>query len=518
MSTEVRKRKWDQEDDGLAAGGAAAGGAPNAAASSSSEQNKQPKLEGTTNGQDAPSSAASAAAAPAPAANGSGAPPAPALSAADAAVAAAARIAAQYAKPNQSGSRSPAGQKDHPDEGTFTKDIDINDSRNRYLLTRGSTQDEVKANTGALVVTKGTWLPDRTKATEKDPPLYIHVSATSQEILDKGVAAIEELLDMEMAPLVTDFRAKAREEREARLAEQGPRERRKWPEEKLPIGLQPLRNFNVRAKIVGPQGLFVKYIQNETAARVQIKGMGSGFVENETGRESDEPMHVHVSGPEQIMVDRANELAEDLLIVVKEEWAKAKAVLDQWQQGDQQQHHQQGYAPPPPSYNAPPPPPGANAPPPPPDGSAPPPPPGSAGPPAPPAPAGSPSGPPGDIIAQAQALAPTIDVTLLQFYAGHSQDPATIVYYAQMALYYQQQGYTGEGQPPAQPAAPTPATAAAQQHASANAYGTPTQGGYGGQPPPHAYAGSPYNQGYGGEDRSRQAKGQYGNMPPPPGL
>lgn len=223
---------------------------------------------------------------------------------------------------------------------------------------------QVKANTGALVVTKGTWLPDRTKATEKDPPLYIHVSATSQEILDKGVAAIEELLDMEMAPLVTDFRAKAREEREARLAEQGPRERRKWPEEKLPIGLQPLRNFNVRAKIVGPQGLFVKYIQNETAARVQIKGMGSGFVENETGRESDEPMHVHVSGPEQIMVDRAKELAEDLLIVVKEEWAKAKAVLDQWQQGEQQ-HHQQGYAPPPPSYNAPPPPPGATAPPPP---------------------------------------------------------------------------------------------------------------------------------------------------------
>ena len=51
----------------------------------------------------------------------------------------------QYAKPNQSGSGSPAGQKDHPDEGTFTKDIDINDSRNRYLLTRGSTQDEVRA-------------------------------------------------------------------------------------------------------------------------------------------------------------------------------------------------------------------------------------------------------------------------------------------------------------------------------------------------------------------------------------
>jgi len=27
---------------------------------------------------------------------------------------------------------------------------------------------------------------------------------------------------------------------------------RKWPEEKLPVGLESIRNFNVRAKVVGP--------------------------------------------------------------------------------------------------------------------------------------------------------------------------------------------------------------------------------------------------------------------------
>ena len=101
-TTEVRKRKWDQEDDGLAGGAGAGAGANDAAAAS--EQNKQPKLEGTTNGQDAPSSAAAAA----PPANGSDAP-APALSAADAAVAAAARIAAQVGKP-----RWNAGSKTGP--------------------------------------------------------------------------------------------------------------------------------------------------------------------------------------------------------------------------------------------------------------------------------------------------------------------------------------------------------------------------------------------------------------------
>lgn len=40
----------------------------------------------------------------------------------------------------------------------------------------------------------------------------------------------------------------------------------RWPEIKLPIGLDTLRNFNVRAKLVGPQGIFVKYIQSETVS------------------------------------------------------------------------------------------------------------------------------------------------------------------------------------------------------------------------------------------------------------
>lgn len=40
--------------------------------------------------------------------------------------------------------------------------------------------------------------------------------------------------------------------------------------------------------------MFVKYIQAETGTRVQIKGMGSGFYENDTGVESTDPMHVNI--------------------------------------------------------------------------------------------------------------------------------------------------------------------------------------------------------------------------------
>lgn len=43
------------------------------------------------------------------------------------------------------------------------------------------------------------------------------------------------------------------------------------------------------------QGMFVKYIQQETNTRVQIKGLGSGFVDQDTGHEHDEPMYIHVT-------------------------------------------------------------------------------------------------------------------------------------------------------------------------------------------------------------------------------
>jgi hypothetical protein len=70
---------------------------------------------------------------------------------------------------------------------------------------------------------------------------------------------------------------------------------RKWPEAKIPIGLEPIPGFNLRAQVVGHGGAYVKHIQYETGCRVQIKGRGSGFLEQSTNRESDEEMFLHVA-------------------------------------------------------------------------------------------------------------------------------------------------------------------------------------------------------------------------------
>lgn len=193
------------------------------------------------------------------------------------------------------------------------------------------------------MTTRGAWYPDKTMATEKEPPLHLHITALSQESLDKGVAAVEKLMDQELGSLTVRPEYLERPVRPER-------ERRRWPEHKVIIGLDNLRNFNVRAKVVGPGGLFVKYIQQETNTRVQIKGQGSGFIEPESGREGEDPMHINIAGPDEHMLNRAKELAEDLLVVVTEKWhetsdfnAKHQAQLQQ-QQAQAAQAQQSGPA------------------------------------------------------------------------------------------------------------------------------------------------------------------------------
>lgn len=252
--------------------------------------------------------------------------------------------------------RHPDFDEEGPD-GAFTHDIEINDHRNRYLLTKRQTQEDLRNETGARVLTRGTWYPDKTMLRPNEPPLYLHVTADTRESLNRCIARINNLMMQDLPPLLDD-----------RLHRNDPRASN---EEIVPINLEPLRNFNVRAKVVGPSGLFVKYIQHETRVRVQIKGRGSGYLEGDTGRELQETMHIHLSGPESVQVRRAKEMALDLVDAVTQEWHKARAALG-CQDSDRNEN---APPPPPPSEPAPPPPPeGAEVPPPPEDEIPPPPP------------------------------------------------------------------------------------------------------------------------------------------------
>ncbi|KAL4878542.1 hypothetical protein BJY04DRAFT_221043 [Aspergillus karnatakaensis] len=227
-------------------------------------------------------------------------------------------------------------------DGDYIKDIEINDLRNRYTLTKGSTQKMVitpiastdlpgafpltpaviiKDETGADVTTRGNYYPDKSMATAANPPLYLHVTSTSKEGLEKAVELIDDLMKKELPNLVDERRFRRREPEQVERDEFG---RRKWPEEKIPVGLEPIPGFNLRAQVVGQGGAYVKHIQQKTRCKVQIKGRGSGFMEPSTGRESEDAMYLHVAGPDPNEVQNAKELCEDLLANVREQYQRFK--------------------------------------------------------------------------------------------------------------------------------------------------------------------------------------------------
>lgn len=219
--------------------------------------------------------------------------------------------------------KSPAGNNGemYMADGDFIKDIEINDLRNRYTLTKGAVQKMIKDETGADVTTRGSYFPDKSMATASNPPLYLHVTSTSQEGLEAAIVKIEELMKQDLPQLVDERRFRRREQEHIERDEFG---RRKWPEEKILINLEPIVGFNLRAQVVGHGGAYVKHIQQETGCRVQIKGRGSGYIETSTQREGDEDMFLHVAGPDPKMVEKAKELCQDLLGTVREEYENFK--------------------------------------------------------------------------------------------------------------------------------------------------------------------------------------------------
>ncbi|CAO2658767.1 Nn.00g064900.m01.CDS01 [Neocucurbitaria sp. VM-36] len=224
-------------------------------------------------------------------------------------------------KSPSSNSAAQLNSETYQQDGDYIKDIEINDLRNRYTLTKGAVQKRIKDETGADVTTRGEYYPDKNMATATNPPLYLRVTSTSKDGLDKAVAMIEDMMKEDLPNLVDERRFRRREPENFERDEFG---RRKWPEEKISVGLEPISGFNLRAQVVGRGGDNVKYIQQETSCKVQIKGRGSGFMEPQSGQESDEPMYLHIAGPRPEGVAHAKQLCEELLEKVKTDYQAFK--------------------------------------------------------------------------------------------------------------------------------------------------------------------------------------------------
>lgn len=151
--------------------------------------------------------------------------------------------------------------------------MDVNDTRHRYHLIKPQSLAEIETAVGCSIVVRGKYYPDRSLATERDPPLCLDVSAPSQAVLDAAVARINELKEHGAPPakyMPSGLTGKAF----------------------APFDPDSVSGINFRAKILGPQGSFLRHIQNESGVKAHLRGRGSGYVEIGQREESMEPLHI----------------------------------------------------------------------------------------------------------------------------------------------------------------------------------------------------------------------------------
>lgn len=165
----------------------------------------------------------------------------------------------------------------------FKASVGINDSRHRYVLTKTATQMKIEEQTRTLIQTKGKYLPDKSMASVLDPALYLEVSGSTQESVDTAIASIKDIMEN---GLIEAKRTSAVEAKGALTDKVF-----------LPFDFDYARmgSYNIRGKMIGPQGAYIKHINASTNVECSIRGRGSGYVELGSGpSNTSEPIHLHI--------------------------------------------------------------------------------------------------------------------------------------------------------------------------------------------------------------------------------
>ncbi|KAJ2769074.1 hypothetical protein IWQ57_003264 [Coemansia nantahalensis] len=200
----------------------------------------------------------------------------------------------------------------------FFADIDINHSANRQALAKGATHRVITEATDAEITTRGRYFADPATATPADPALHLHVEAGDQASLDRAVAMIERMkLDggVDHLPHADDRAGQYSGGDRHRGGRAGPDASYRY-QDKVFLEIESGRGFNVRAKLIGTGGENMRYLQDTTGARVQVRGRGSGSADAQYGPDSMEPMHLLVMSDSEDVLRLALEYCRSLVDTV----------------------------------------------------------------------------------------------------------------------------------------------------------------------------------------------------------
>lgn len=222
--------------------------------------------------------------------------------------------------------------------------VDINDCRHRYLITKPTTQAAIEVLTGATLLTKGKFLPDRTMATVAVPALTIEISGPDEVVLKDASGLIKEIMDRGSSAEADILKRLSEKKSKSVGSSVSPALLDQLLHTALSakcyLSFEP--DFNtmpfhkIRCKILGPQGSYIKHIAAVSGAEVSLRGRGSGFVDltkniskdesSESSTSLDEPLHLYITAYKEEQLSKAKVLATDLLNTIKKDYeAQIKA-------------------------------------------------------------------------------------------------------------------------------------------------------------------------------------------------
>eukprot|EP01100_Stratorugosa_tubuloviscum_P011514 TRINITY_DN514_c0_g1_i1.p1 TRINITY_DN514_c0_g1~~TRINITY_DN514_c0_g1_i1.p1 ORF type:complete len:592 (+),score=275.51 TRINITY_DN514_c0_g1_i1:26-1801(+) len=209
------------------------------------------------------------------------------------------------------------------------REISINDSPARILLTKGMLHQEIKQETGAAIVTRGRYVPPGEQPPPGEKPLYLYISSTNRESLEKAVRKVEEIIANNGVVTNTTTTTVNGINTIIPPMKQIITKIGKIFIQKCYIGIEiaeaKILNFNLIGKLLGPKGQFVKHINAQTTAKLILRGKGSTFVDpNGTADDQFEPLHFSISALSENSVNSARVLAESLIDHVRKDFDNHK--------------------------------------------------------------------------------------------------------------------------------------------------------------------------------------------------
>ncbi|ESO94540.1 hypothetical protein LOTGIDRAFT_232362 [Lottia gigantea] len=235
--------------------------------------------------------------------------------------------------------------------GLFVLDIEINDApiTCRNILTKGTTQEHIMKLSGAAISTRGRYIhpEEKSKVAADDKPLFLYIQATTQQAINIAAKRINEILkDGQGKPAWNEHNNNNNQlihppHVPVNTLQPPPQTHQPPPttylrppptepamvtflQEKLYIGLEHAPpNFDVKNKIIGPAGSYLRHVMGESGAIATLCGKGSGFGDSD----SIEPMHIQIQHPTMEGLQQAKALSSNLIQTVQQEYAQFQQAL-----------------------------------------------------------------------------------------------------------------------------------------------------------------------------------------------